>query len=166
MGARAGSWLPALLGAGVVLIAADLVLAAVLVSSTPPAWLWGMLAITPWGPIALVAWWLITRYRRRVRYMRESGVAGRATVRSIHSTGSVVNGRPVLRLDVSVQVPGRPVYETSVRNAPPIYMAGILRPGVSLPVKADPQTPARILIDWAEVERETSPGVSQQVPGA
>src|SRR2546426_10493177 len=84
-------------------------------------------ALSPWGPIALVLWLLISRYQRRVRFLQQSGISGRATVRSITATGSSLNGCPVLRLSLSVQIPDRPAYETSVRTAPPYHLAGMLR---------------------------------------
>jgi hypothetical protein len=129
----------------------------VLVGTTPPPWLWSVLAGSPWGPIALVAWWFIRRHRRRVRFMQDNGIPARATITAIRATGSSINSRPVLLLDMSVAVPGRPAYQATVRTAPPIHLVGMLRPGVGLPVKVDPGRPERLLVDWAQAERETSP---------
>lgn len=142
---------------GVVLTVGDLVLVAVLLGTTPPPWLWIVLAVGPLGPIALVAWWLVRRHRRRERFMRDNGIPARATITAIRATGASINSRPVLLLDVSVAVPGRPAYPATVRNAPPIHLVGMLRPGVGLPVKVDPGRPERLLVDWAYAERETSP---------
>ena len=153
-----GALLVFLFTVGVVLTVGDVVLVAVLVGMTPPPpWLWSVLAGSPWGPIALVAWWFIRRHRRRVRFMEDNGIPARATIAAIRTPGSTVNGRPVLFLDVLVAVPGRLAYRTTVRNAPPIHLVGTLRPGVGLPVKVDPGRPERLLVDWAQVERETSP---------
>ena len=152
-----GAPLVLLFTVGVVLTVVDVVLVAVLVGTTPPPWLWGLLAVSPWGPIALVAWWFIRRHRRRIRFMQDNGIPARATITVIHTTGSSINSRPVLLLDVSVAVPARPAYEATVRTAPPIHLVGILRPGVGLPVKVDPGRPERLLVDWAQAERETSP---------
>ncbi len=58
---------------------------------------------------------------------------------------------------MSVVVPGRPAYQATVRTAPPIHLAGMLRPRVGLPVKVDPGHAERLLVDWAQAERETSP---------
>jgi hypothetical protein len=140
---------------GVVLTVGDVVLIAVLVGTTPPPW--GVLAGIPLGPIALVAWWFIRRHRRWVRFMQNNGIPARATIAAIHTPGSTINGRPVLLLDVSVAVPGRLEYQATVRTAPLIHLAGMLRPGVGLPVKVDPGRPERLLVDWAQAERETSP---------
>jgi hypothetical protein len=150
-----GALLVFLFTVGVVLTVGDVVLIAVLVGTTPPPW--GVLAGIPLGPIALVAWWLIRRHRRWVRFMEDNGIPARATITAIRATGSSVNARPVLLLDVSVAVPGRLAYQTTVRNAPPIHLVGMLRPGVGLPVKVDPGRPERLLVDWAQAESETSP---------
>ena len=152
-----GALLVLLFTVGVVLTVGDVVLLAVLVGTTPPPWLWSVLAGSPWGPIALVAWWLIRRHRRRVRFMQDNGIPARATITAIRATGSSINSRPVLLLDVSVAVPARPAYQATVRTAPPIHLVGMLRPGVGLPVKVDPGRPERLMVDWAQAERETSP---------
>ena len=152
-----GALLVFLFTVGVVLTVGDVVLVAALVGTTPPPWLWSVLAGSPWGPIALVAWWVIRRRRRRLRFMQVNGIPARATISAIRATGASINSRPVLLLDVTVAAPGRPAYQTTVRNAPPIHLVGMLRPGVELPVKVDPGRPERLLVDWAEAERETSP---------
>ena len=142
---------------GVILTVGDVVLIALLVGTTPPPWLWSVLAGSPWGPIALVAWWFIRRHRRRVQFMEDNGIPARATITTIRTTGSSINSRPVLLLDVSVAVPGRAPYQATVRTAPLIHLVGMLRPGVGLPVKVDPGRPERLMVDWAQAERETSP---------
>ncbi len=152
-----GPLLVLLFTVGVVLTVGDVVLVAVLVGTTPPPWLWSVLAGSPWGPIALVAWWFIRRHRRMVRFMQDNGIPARATITAIRATGSSINARPVLLLDVSVAVPGRFPYQATVRNAPPIHLVGMLRPGVGLPVRVDPGRPERLLVDWARAELETSP---------
>ena len=152
-----GALLALLFTVGVVLTVGDVVLVAMLIGTTPPPWLWSVLAGSPWGPIALVAWWFIRRHRRRLRFMQEYGIPARATISAIRTTGASINSRPVLLLDVSVAVPGRLAYQATVRNAPPIHLVGMLRPGVGLPVKVDPGRPERLLVDWAQAERETSP---------
>jgi hypothetical protein len=146
-----------LLIVGVILTVGDIVLIAVLAGTTPPPWLWSVLAGSPWGPIALAAWWFIRRHRRRLEFMAENGIPARATITAIRATGASINSRPVLLLDVTVAVPGRLAYPAVVRSAPPIHLTGMLRPGVGLPVKVDPGRPDRLLVDWAEAERETSP---------
>jgi hypothetical protein len=152
-----GALLVLLFTVGVVLTAGDIVLVAVLVGTSPPPGLWSVLAGSPWGPIALVAWWFIWRHRRNVRFMQDNGIPARATITAIRTTGSSINSRPVLLLDVSVAVPSRPAYQTTVRTAPPIHLVGMLRPNVGLPVKVDPGRSERLLVDWAQAERETSP---------
>ena len=151
-------WLTVLLAVGVLL---TLLTAFALVASLPYGLWVTALALSPWGPIALVAWALLARHQRRVRRLWQLGHSARATVASLHTTGSVINGRPVLRLDLSVAVEGKPVYAATVRTAPPSHLVGMLRPELSLPVKVDPDRPERLMVDWPEAERETSPGAGR-----
>jgi hypothetical protein len=110
------------------------------------------------GPIALIAWVLVAGYQRRVRRLHQVGRAARAKVVAIHTTSSVINGRPVLRLDLSVTVDDKPGYAATVRTAPPSHLVSMLRPNVSLPVKVGPDRPERLMVNWPQAERETSPG--------
>jgi hypothetical protein len=150
-------WPKVLLVAGVVLTAFDIALILVLVLTDPPAWLPSLLSLSPWGPIALVVRALLVRHRRMVRRLHEVGVSARGTVMTVGQSGSQLGGRPLLRISLQIEAPGRLSYATMVRNAPPYHLVGTLRPGVSLPVKIDPARRERVLIDWRGVEAETGP---------
>jgi hypothetical protein len=114
------------------------------------------LALGPWGPICLIVGFLIARHVHNVNGIADRGITARATVTSIDSTGAVVNGRPVLRIAMSVAVDEVPEYPVTVRNSPPYHLVGMLRPGASIPVVVDPDAPERVLIDWKRAEREPS----------
>jgi hypothetical protein len=150
-------WSTVLLVVGVVLTLADVILVGVLLFTTPPIWLWSMLSLSPWGPIALVAWVVVARYQRMAHRLRTVGVPARGDVLSIGSTSSQIGGRPVIRLELTIQPPDGIPYPTTVRNAPPAHLIGLLRPGVSLPVRTDPDKPTRVMIDWRTVETENAP---------
>lgn len=64
----------------------------------------------------------------------------------------------MLRITLSINVPGRPASEVSIRNAAPYHLVGMLRPGANLPVLVDPDDPRNAMIDWPTVERESTPG--------
>jgi hypothetical protein len=147
-------WPGVLLVAGVVLCVFTLVGA---LSDSTALFATG-LALSPWGPICLVVAALLARHVRKVNRLVDSGIAGRGTVQTIDATNSSVNGRSVLRIGLAVSVDGRAVYPATVRNAPPYHLAGMLRPGASIPVVVDPQHQDQILIDWKRAEQETSPG--------
>ncbi len=144
---RGRGWL---LVTGVVLTTGLVVLVAVLVLTEPPAWLWSMLSLSPWGPIALVLWALLTRRDRLARRLAETGIRTHATITAIGQTASRIGGRPVLRLHLTVP-PNRPA---AIRTAPPAHLLGALRPGVALPVLVDRDHPDRVLPDWHTAERE------------
>jgi hypothetical protein len=149
------------LGSMVLVVAGVLLLGFLLVGQVAdvPHGLWvTTLALSPWGPICLIVAFLVARHVRKVNRLVDHGIAARATVESIDSTSSNINGRQVLRIGMLVTVDELPRYPVTIRNAPPYHLVGMLRPGVSIPVVVDPDTPEHALIDWKRAERETSPG--------
>jgi hypothetical protein len=141
----------ALLVTGVVLTGGLLVLLAFLVFTSPPVWLWSMLALSPWGPIALGFWVFLARRDRFARRLRETGIRTRGTISGIGQTASRIGGRPVLRLHLLLVDSARQVV---VRTAPPAHLLGALRPGVALPVLVEREQRGRVLLDWHAAERE------------
>ncbi|MBP2325373.1 hypothetical protein JOF56_005758 [Kibdelosporangium banguiense] len=151
------------LGPTVLAVAGVLLLGFLLVCQVAdvPRGLWvTSLSLSPWGPICLIVAFLVARHVRKVNRLVDHGIAARATVESIDSTSSSINGRQVLRIGMSVTVDELPEYPVTVRNAPPYHLVGMLRPGASIPVVVDPDTPEQVLIDWKRAEREPSgPGL-------
>lgn len=152
-----GFWNTTLLVTGIVLTLGGVVLVAVVAAGALPGWALSFISLGVWGPICLVVWAVLERNRRRLARLERDGIATRATVRAIRPGGGEVNGQPLLRLDLTVTVPGQPARETSVRTLAPLHLVGILRPGVTVPVLADPRDPGDAWVDWSAVERETSP---------
>lgn len=145
-----GRWWP-LLVTGVVLTGGLVGLLAVLILGSPPVWLWSMLALSPWGPIALGCWVFLARRDRLDRRLRETGIRSRATISAIGQTASRIGARPVLRLHLLLADSARTVI---VRTAPPAHLLGALRTGVALPVLVEREPPGRVLLDWVAAERE------------
>lgn len=114
------------------------------------------LALSPWGPICMIVGGLIAGHVSKVNRLARSGIPVQATVTSIDSTNSSMNGRPVLRIGMTVSVPGKQPHTGSIRNTPPYHLVSLLRPGASIPVVADPDDPSRFLIDWKRAERSGS----------
>lgn len=101
--------LPLLLALGAVLTVGDIRLVVLLTATTPPVWLWSQLSVSLWGPFAaLIVWGVLYQHRRWVDRTRATGLTGRAVIRSVDGTRSVVNGRPVLRFTLDAG-PSRPV---------------------------------------------------------
>lgn len=79
--------------------------------------------------------------------LRATGVAGMATVRSIRSIGVMVNGAPVLELELDVDVVSHAPYTTTIRQRVPQFW-GPLAPGTTVGVVVDPVDPEHLAIDW------------------
>jgi hypothetical protein len=82
------------------------------------------------------------------REIQKVGEAARGTVVQVWDTGITVNNDPVIGLRLTVQRPGREPYE-AVINKSRVSRVDIPRfqPGSQVPVRVDPQDPARIALD-------------------
>ena len=78
-----------------------------------------------------------------------TGVSGTATVLSSSPTGeSDAQGRPVYDLVMQIQVEGRPPMQGPARVGIPLERAEQLEAGDTVPIKADPNNPAMMAVDW------------------
>jgi hypothetical protein len=78
-----------------------------------------------------------------------TGTQGKATVKSLSDTGTLVNFQPQVVLGLEVTCPGQDAYTTQLTTAvPQIYLAQ-LQPGASIGVRVDQTDPNFIAIDWA-----------------
>jgi hypothetical protein len=75
-----------------------------------------------------------------------TGIAGQATVNSLADTGTLVNSAPVMELDLTVAVPGRPPYQVKHRQLVSFAAMGNFQPGKSFPVHVDQQDPSKLVI--------------------
>ena len=78
-----------------------------------------------------------------------TGTKGKATVKTLTDTGTLVNFNPQVVLDLEVTCGGQAPYEAKLTTAvPQIYLAQ-LQPGASIGVRVDPSDPQTIALDWA-----------------
>jgi hypothetical protein len=146
------TWLRVLLVVGVTLTGGLFVLIVLVLAGVVGAWALAFVSIGIWGPMSLVAWVLVTQRIRFTRRLRETGLMARGTVTDVRPTSSYISHRQVLRIGLSVALPGQPAYPTSLRHAPPREFAGLVRPGAALPVLVDPTNPVVVLVEWLALE--------------
>jgi hypothetical protein len=79
--------------------------------------------------------------------LRRRGVRAHAIVGSVTDTGWRVMNRRVLRLELTVQVPGRAPYPVSHRARVHDIAVPLLMSGTPVPVIVDPDDPAKLLLD-------------------
>ena len=77
-----------------------------------------------------------------------TGVRGKATVLASRDSNVTVNNNPMINMDLRVEIPGQPVFTTTVRQVISRLEVGSYRPGLVLSVAADPKKPRNIVIDW------------------
>jgi hypothetical protein len=78
-----------------------------------------------------------------------TGVSGTAKVISSTATGQVdAQGRPVYNMMMQVEIEGRPPMQAPAMVGVPPEHVEQLEPGDSVPVKADPNNPMLMAVDW------------------
>jgi hypothetical protein len=87
--------------------------------------------------------------------LRRVGVAGSARVLRSERSGAGSDDRPLMDVELSVEVPGRPPYLVRRRLSVPRSVAGQLSEGQRVPVLVDPDHPDRLLLEW-----ETEPALA------
>ena len=107
--------------------------------------------LLPLGIIFFAVGTALTRLLGPSTHSLRGGVAATATVRATRPTSMRVNGRPVLRIDLELAVPGRPPMPVSVRRVVPAGHLLSVAPGAVLAATADPADPRRFAIDWDRV---------------
>lgn len=80
--------------------------------------------------------------------LKRDGVRGTATVLKVQSTNVTIGRRPQVRLQMRVEVGGKPAYELTHVDLVGIGQAVI--PGRRLAVYVDRNQPDKLVIDWAE----------------
>jgi len=84
-----------------------------------------------------------------------SGLDGTATITGLTQTGLFVNNNPEVKLDLQVNIPGRAQYNTTHGEIVPLILLGQLAVGATIPVKADPADPNKLVVEWAAVGAPT-----------
>lgn len=109
-------------------------------------------------PLAIMGgvFWFIAKKRRETQQLVAAGVPGQANIVQMGDTGVRINNQPRLSLVLDVHPiaqPGMPPpfqpFRTNHEATIPMMAMARVSPGITVPVKCDPQNPSRLTIDWA-----------------
>jgi hypothetical protein len=100
----------------------------------------------------------------RAARIEQTGLPGRATIVGLTQTGMFLNDNPQVRLDLSVEVPGRGAYQASHKEFVPLILLGRLAAGAVLPVKVDQADPSRLIIEWDQPVAPAQPATGWFAP--
>lgn len=103
------------------------------------------------GVIFLLVGLLIRRSHTRAERLRQAGTQGQATITAVDFTSMRVNDRPVVKLKLRLDVPGRPAYDMNHSMVMPWEAMGRTGVGQVVPVRVDPDDPKQVLIEWEAV---------------
>jgi hypothetical protein len=83
----------------------------------------------------------------RAQRIRVHGISGTGRVTGVAPTGLAINNVPQIRIDLSIQLPGRAPYAASTKMLGGMQLMMVMRPGAEVPVRVDPQDLAQVLIE-------------------
>jgi hypothetical protein len=81
------------------------------------------------------------------RWLFQNGISGTGTVVD-WSSNATINDEPVVKLVLDVALPGQQPRRQTKRILMSRFAAHRMRPGVVLPVHANPQSPNDLLVRW------------------
>lgn len=118
------------------------------------------LVFLPMGIVFALVGWYTARLSSNRQKLMQQGLAGQATILSVVETGVYINERPVARLEMSINLPGRAPYTVQHSEVIPLIALGMITPGSSLPVAVDPTDPQKLAIDWSGETRTRALGAA------
>lgn len=105
-------------------------------------------------PLAITGgiFWFIFKKKKERDQLVASGVPGQASIVQMGDTGVRINNQPRFSMVLDVH-PGQGAmfqpFRTNHECTVPMMAMARVSPGITVPVKCDPQNPARLTIDWA-----------------
>jgi hypothetical protein len=87
----------------------------------------------------------------RLSRSRHVGMTGLATVLHVADTGVVMSDRPIVRMQLRVELPGRAPYDVTASAVVPPAAVGLVRPGARVGVMVDPTDPTTVAVDLAQL---------------
>ena len=108
------------------------------------------------GPILLMAgiFYFIAKKNKERRQLVATGVPAQATIAQMGDTGVRINDQPRFSLVLDVHpAAGAPfaAFRTTHECTVPMMAMGRVAPGITVPVKCDPQNPTKLTIDWGQM---------------
>jgi hypothetical protein len=116
------------------------------------------------GVIFTIVGVYVGRLLGNTKKLLAEGVPGTASIISVSDTGVYINERPMAKMELQVNVPGRPPYVVEHNEVIPFVALGMITPGSMLPVAVDPQDPHKLAIDWSGQTRMRATGPSAATP--
>jgi hypothetical protein len=93
----------------------------------------------------------VARHRRVLR----DGLAVEAVVSDLRASATEINDQPMTIIEMVAYMPDGTMPRLKVKVLVPMNMANVLRPGLRLPVRVDPDRRDYAIIDWATAQRWT-----------
>jgi len=106
-----------------------------------------VISVAAFGSAAVIS----RRFRNPT--IRGPALAGRARVLSVENTTGPAGGSQnvvSLRIGLTVEVPGRPPYDVTVKRKVELIHVARVQPGATIPVEVDATNPQKVRLDFAQ----------------
>ena len=84
--------------------------------------------------------------QQKAQHLMANGRVGSAVITDVRQTGMWVNENPQVEMDLQVTVEGIPTYTATQRQVIAQIAIPQFQPGVTVPVRVDPENPSSVLI--------------------
>jgi hypothetical protein len=118
----------------------------------------GMLLL--FGGMAFLFYKLFFQQMLLAGRLSKTGVPGKAVIKEVHDTGVTINNNPQVKLVLEVKNNLGQIYTATVRTLVSRIQPGIYQPGMTVPVKIDPENENNVIIDFSG--QNTSSSFSSQ----
>lgn len=115
------------------------------------------------GGTLLIVFAVVGRIRamnQAQRRLMAEGLPAQARVLAVTQSSMTVNNQPVIKFRLEVQPPGGLPFEGEQSSIVPLVNLGRVVPGMTVPVRIDPDHPEQFAIDW-----DSLPAPGQAAPG-
>ena len=111
----------------------------------------GITCITtvPLGLIFAGVGYMLRKKAQEAAWLRVNGIQAQGTVRGSSPTGTVINGVPIMRVEVEVMHPNAAPYLASFKQLLTPGLSMQLQPGSLVPIRIHPQDPSQIILESA-----------------
>ena len=84
--------------------------------------------------------------QQKTAMLMASGIVGQARIDQISDTGTTINDNPQVQFNLTVTIPGRDPYPTTLTQVVSRIAIGSFQPGATVPVRVSPDDPQTLMI--------------------
>jgi hypothetical protein len=84
--------------------------------------------------------------QQKTAALMANGIVGQARIDQVSDTGTTINENPQVQFNLTVTIPGRDPYPSTLTQVVSRIAIGSFQPGASVPVRVSPEDPHTLMI--------------------